>query len=68
MGPVEVSLPDDNAAALELICAIIHHRNKKVPQTFAAGEVLGIAATADKYGCVDALKFASENWLQPRGK
>jgi hypothetical protein len=64
-GPVEVPLPDDNAAALKLICAIIHHRNKKMPQTLAAGDVLGIAITADKYDCVGALKYASGNWLQP---
>jgi hypothetical protein len=65
-GPVELPLPEDNAAALKLICAIIHHRNKMVPQSLSAGDVLGIAATAHKYDCVDALKFASGNWLQPR--
>ncbi|KUJ21312.1 uncharacterized protein LY89DRAFT_577242 [Mollisia scopiformis] len=31
-GPVELPLPEDNAAALKLICAIIHHQNNKVPQ------------------------------------
>lgn len=64
-GPVEVLLPEDNAGALQLICAIIHHRNNKVPQTLAAGDVLRVAVTADKYDCVDALKFASGNWLRP---
>ena len=64
--PVELPLPEENAAALKLICAIIHHRNNMVPQTLAAGNVLGIAVTADKYDCIDVLKFASGNWLQPR--
>jgi len=64
-GPVELPLPEDNAAALKLICAIIHHRNKKVPQTLAACDVLEVAVTADKYDCIDALKFASGNWLRP---
>ncbi len=63
--PVELLLPEDNAVALELICAVIHHQNNKVPQTLAAADVLGIAVTADKYDCVDALKFASGNWLRP---
>lgn len=63
---LEVSLLKDNAAVLKLICAIIHHQNKNVPQIFTASDVLGIADTADKYDCVDALKFASGNWLQPR--
>lgn len=65
-GPVELLLPEDNAAAMKLICAIIHHQNKRIPQTLPASDVLGIAVTADKYDCVDALKFASENWLLPR--
>jgi hypothetical protein len=63
--PAELSLPEDNASALKLICAIIHHRNKKVPQSLAAGDVLGVAVTADKYDCVHALKFASGSWLRP---
>ena len=65
-GPVEISLPEDNAAALKCVCAIIHHRNKMVPENLTAGDVFGIAVTADKYGCIDALEFASERWLQPR--
>lgn len=61
--PVELKLPKENAATLKLICAIIHHQNNMVPQTLAAGDVSGIAVTADKYDCINAL-FA-RNWLQP---
>jgi hypothetical protein len=64
-GPVELLLPEDNAGALKLICAIIHNQNNKVPQTLAAGDVLEVAVTANKYDFVDALKFASGNWLLP---
>jgi hypothetical protein len=64
-GPVELPLPEDNAAAMELICAIIHHRNEGIRHTLPARDVLGIAVTADKYDCVDALKFASQTWLCP---
>lgn len=64
-GPVELPLPEDDAAALKIICAIIHHRNNEVPQTLAAGDALSVAVTADKYDFVDALKFASGNWLRP---
>lgn len=63
--PVELALPEDNASAVKLICAIIHHQNKKVPQSLAAVDVLGIAVTVDKYDFVHALKFASEIWLRP---
>lgn len=64
-GPVEISLPEDNADALEVICAVIHHQNNKVSQTLSACDILGVAVTADKYDCIDALRFASGNWLRP---
>ena len=65
-GPVELPLPEENGAALKLICAVIHNRNYMVPETLAADDVLRIAVTADKYDCIEALKFATGNWLQPR--
>ncbi|KUJ19030.1 uncharacterized protein LY89DRAFT_612447 [Mollisia scopiformis] len=63
--PVELPLPEDDSGALKLICTVLHHQNDAVPQTLAAGDVLGLAVTADKYDCVDALKFASRDWLRP---
>ncbi|KAM5529209.1 hypothetical protein FOXYSP1_17053 [Fusarium oxysporum f. sp. phaseoli] len=35
--PSELLLPEDNAAALKIVCSIIHHQNREVPLTFAAG-------------------------------
>ena len=64
----EIPLPEDDASALQIICAIIHHQSKLLPQTLTASDVLGIAITADKYDCLDALKFASTNWLQPHNR
>lgn len=66
-GPAESPLPEDNAAAMEIICSIIHHQNRKVPQPLAAGDILAVAVAADKYDCVQALKFASESWLRSFG-
>ncbi|KAM5360762.1 hypothetical protein BFJ70_g16769 [Fusarium oxysporum] len=66
-GPFELSLPDDNAATLKIICSIIHYQNKKIPRTLSAGDVLAVAVVADKYDCVNALKFASETWLGTSG-
>ena len=65
-GLVEQLLPEANAAALKIICDVIHHRNERVPRNLAAGDVFRIAVMADEYDCIDALKFASEDWLQPR--
>ncbi|KAI3573851.1 hypothetical protein IWW34DRAFT_634180 [Fusarium oxysporum f. sp. albedinis] len=66
-GPFELPLPDDNATALKIVCSIIHHQNEKVPQTLAASDILAIAVVADKYLCMNALKFASETWLRTFG-
>lgn len=66
-GPAELLLPEDNAAALKIICSIIHHQNRAVPQPLAAGDVLAVAVTADKYDFVQALIFASNSWLRPSG-
>jgi len=58
--PVEISLPEDSAWTMKIICAIISYWNKRVPHTLPARNVLEIAVTTDKYDCVDALKFASQ--------
>ncbi|KAK2057686.1 hypothetical protein LY76DRAFT_593972 [Colletotrichum caudatum] len=66
-GPTEIFLPEDNAVALKIICYIIHHENRNIPHTLAAGDILAVAVTADKYDFVHALKFASESWLRSSG-
>jgi hypothetical protein len=43
----------------------LHHQNREVPQSLAAGDVLAVAVVADKYDLVGALRFASESWLRP---
>ncbi|KAF4439126.1 btb poz [Fusarium acutatum] len=63
-GPLEILLPDDDATALEIICLVVHHQNDRVPQSLAAGDMLAIAVTADKYDCINALGFASNTWLR----
>lgn len=61
----EIFLPEDNAAALENICAIIHHQNSRVSTSLTPDVILDVAIIADKYDCVDVLKFASYHWLRP---
>ncbi|KAL1852454.1 hypothetical protein VTK73DRAFT_9215 [Phialemonium thermophilum] len=63
-GPAEISLPEDNAVALKIICSVIHHQTGNIPPTLAAGDILAVAVAADKYNCVRALRFASETWLR----
>ncbi|KAK1451085.1 hypothetical protein CCUS01_11263 [Colletotrichum cuscutae] len=66
--PSELHLPEDNAAALKIMCSVIHHKNSEVPRNLAVDDVLAVAVAADKYDCGDALRFASESWLQTSGK
>ncbi|CAG7958013.1 unnamed protein product [Penicillium salamii] len=63
--PVEIVLPEENATALRCICAILHHQIKLLPQIMAVNDVLRVAVTANKFGVVDALTFASQFWLYP---
>ncbi|KAH5617660.1 hypothetical protein HBI23_251470 [Parastagonospora nodorum] len=66
--PMEILLPEDNATSMRLICAIIHHQNQDVPDNLSARNILGVAVAADKYDCVLALRFASENWFHGRNE
>lgn len=61
--PVETTLPEDDATALQLLCSVIHHQNDTVPDELPTYTVLSVAVAADKYDCTRALRFASENWL-----
>ncbi|KKP06387.1 hypothetical protein THAR02_01535 [Trichoderma harzianum] len=65
--PTEIPLPEDNAAAMKIICSVIHHQRSEVPRTLAADDVLAVAVAADKYDCVEALELASDRWLRPSG-
>jgi hypothetical protein len=65
--PREVPLVEGDADALRTICCVIHHRNDDVPQSLTPKEVLQIVIEADKYDLNVALKYASVEWLKPRG-
>ena len=65
--PKEVSMTEDNAHALEVICNVIHLRNDAVPHSLSPKEIFEIATAADKFDCVVALRYASAIWLNPKG-
>jgi hypothetical protein len=62
----EIPMPDDNAAALEILFNIIHLRNAAVPECLKPNEVFELAVVADKFDCVIPLKHASMQWLRPK--
>ncbi|TEY61619.1 hypothetical protein BOTCAL_0166g00240 [Botryotinia calthae] len=63
-GPEEIELPDDDAAALEIILAMIHHKNDEISENITASRVLEIAILSDKYDFLNAMKLASNTLLQ----
>jgi hypothetical protein len=63
--PKEVSMPEDNADALTIICRILHLRNDLIPDSLTSSEILQIAIAADKFDCVMRLKFHTAQWLNP---
>ncbi|KAK3316038.1 hypothetical protein B0H66DRAFT_604346 [Apodospora peruviana] len=69
--PLEVTMHDADAAALEAILNSIHYRNtsKHVTNTIKyvtedPGMLLRIGKMANKYGFVGALKFAAQDWIE----
>jgi hypothetical protein len=63
--PKEISMPDDNADALTIICRILHLRNDSIPDSLTPSEILQIAIAADKFDCVMRLQFHTAQWLNP---
>lgn len=59
-GLIELPLPEDDATALKLICAIIDSQTIDVPQTLDAGDTLRVAVTVNKYDCLNALNLPAE--------
>jgi hypothetical protein len=64
-GPLELELLHDNAEALIVICAVLHHKNELVAEPLAPALILEVAVIADKYDFIEALKFTSKGWFFP---
>lgn len=62
-GVVEIPLPDDDVAAMEIVLNVIHGRNDAVPKTLGTAEFLQVAIVGDKYDCLGHLSFAVIVWL-----
>ncbi|GJC83093.1 hypothetical protein ColLi_05931 [Colletotrichum liriopes] len=67
--PARIPLPDDDPAAMETICRVIHGKTLDAgsPGVIDASpsEVLAVAMLADKYDCGPAMALAAEHWLKP---
>lgn len=57
-----IALPDDHPEAIETLCRILHHQAHLVNTPIAPALFCTLAVTADKYGCIDAIKYAASVW------
>ncbi|KAK5129707.1 hypothetical protein LTR08_002951 [Meristemomyces frigidus] len=62
--PKNIPLPEDDPAAMKLICLLLHNQNKSVPKYLHGAELLQFATTVDKYDCASAVEFASAVYMQ----
>jgi hypothetical protein len=58
-----VSLPDDDAEAMTVLCQIFHFRYDMLPAKPGLVLFKNLAVMCDKYDCVAPLRFVSETWL-----
>lgn len=59
--PKEISLPDDDTAAMTRLCRLIHHQHDPQagePHEFAAKALFDLTVLMDKYACTAALSMA----------
>lgn len=62
--PKEISLSDDDANAMELVCKVVHLKQSDIATELPSKTVLDIAQIVDKYSLHEALKFALASWIQ----
>ena len=58
-----VTLREDDATTMELICWVLHHRADKVPEMLGEGMLVEVAEHCDKYDCAAALKGWVTTWI-----
>jgi hypothetical protein len=61
---VTISLPEDDAEAMTVICNILYYRNALVPPEIHADFLHNIAVLSDKYFMNEALKPTVKTWIR----
>ncbi|KAB8295028.1 hypothetical protein EYC80_006975 [Monilinia laxa] len=60
---VEITLPDDDPIAFEILASVIHHRNKSIPKSVSFKLLTNLAALTEKYLMHEALHIVSQLWV-----
>ncbi|OAL46994.1 hypothetical protein IQ07DRAFT_647266 [Pyrenochaeta sp. DS3sAY3a] len=59
----EIAMPEDDAVGMFNLCCVIHSRNNLCMKDPTPSDLLAIATTADKFGCLEPMQFAANVWL-----
>ena len=59
----EINLPEDDPEAMRSICMVLHYLGDKLDSTPPSELLLSIAALADKYDCVGAIRAHAKLWV-----
>jgi len=62
-GTKSLPLPDDDPEGMKLLCAALHNRTDILPPTMPPATFERFSQLADKYACVDALRFAIQSYI-----
>ena len=63
-GNTEISLPEDDPVAFEVIMNIIHNRSKAIPRKMTLESLVAVAVLTDKYEFQQVVEMVSDIWLQ----
>jgi len=65
-GSAKITMPEDDAAAMEIILNVLHLQNNApaVRDNHDPSMIVRIAVAADKYDCKVAMEFAVKGWLR----
>jgi hypothetical protein len=61
--PIVISLPEDDAEALTILCNVVHYLMEDVPRCLDPATLEKITILCDKYDCVSAVTHSSIVWL-----
>ena len=66
-GPIEIKLPDDDPASMEILCKVIHHQSHLLNTPLSPGRLIEVATSADKYDVQNVVRFQYKAWLAQHG-
>lgn len=60
---IEIALPDDDPAAMDIMCQVLHLQSEATPVNLSPDEIVTLARLTDKYECMRALNHSACFWI-----